>query len=264
MKRGMVVALHLEDAGIAVADIDHAGILAGALDHARALGRQFLQMGAGGFVGAMLAPHHREDAELDQIGVAAEQFLDAGIFLVRKPMLADQFGRHLGHDSASIRLSNRARPSVPPKADRTTRSGWGIRPSTLRFSLRMPAMSRAEPLGLSPGVAEDHAAFAFQPVRASRRRRSNCLRHAPPERPRAGRYSYLRVKTFWVSSTVKRHRPADEFEAGVAHQGARQQCRFRSAPGNRCRCRAPRRPFPPCAFTSRMTADWLAMAPQRR
>ena len=40
---GVVVALHLEDDGIAVADVDHAGVLAGALDHLRALGRQRLQ-----------------------------------------------------------------------------------------------------------------------------------------------------------------------------------------------------------------------------
>ena len=146
---GMVVGFHLEDAGIAVADIDHAGILARALDHPGRLGGQLPQMGAGGFVGAMLAPHHGEDAQLHQIGVAAQQALDAGIFLVREAMLADQFGRDGGHDRASIKLWNRARPSVPPVMGSTIRSGWGIRPSTLRFGLRMPAMSRAEPLGLS-------------------------------------------------------------------------------------------------------------------
>ena len=32
MKLGMVVALHLEDDRVAVADVDHAGILARALD----------------------------------------------------------------------------------------------------------------------------------------------------------------------------------------------------------------------------------------
>ena len=46
-----------------------------------------------------------------------------------------------------------------------TRSGCGIRPSTLRFSFRMPAMLRAEPLGLSPvRIAERDAAFAFEAV----------------------------------------------------------------------------------------------------
>ena len=36
-ERRVVVALHLEDGGLAVADIDDAGILARALDHLRAL-----------------------------------------------------------------------------------------------------------------------------------------------------------------------------------------------------------------------------------
>ena len=40
---GVVVALHLEDRGLAVADVDDAGILARAADHARARGRQRLQ-----------------------------------------------------------------------------------------------------------------------------------------------------------------------------------------------------------------------------
>jgi hypothetical protein len=39
---GVVVALHLEDDAIAIADIDHAGVLAGALDNLVAGGRQRL------------------------------------------------------------------------------------------------------------------------------------------------------------------------------------------------------------------------------
>jgi len=56
------------------------------------------------------------------------------------------------HPSASNNPSNSARPSVPPSSGSTTRSGCGIRPSTLRFSLRMPAIFRALPLGLSPSA----------------------------------------------------------------------------------------------------------------
>ena len=43
---GVVVALHLEDGGLAVADVDDAGILARAADHPRRLGRQLLQVDA--------------------------------------------------------------------------------------------------------------------------------------------------------------------------------------------------------------------------
>ena len=39
----VVVALHLEDDGIAVADVDHAGVLAGPLDHLRAFGGERLE-----------------------------------------------------------------------------------------------------------------------------------------------------------------------------------------------------------------------------
>ena len=46
----------------------------------------------------------------------------------------------------SSRPSNSRRPSTLPWAGSTTRSGWGIMPSTLPASLRMPAIPRAEPL----------------------------------------------------------------------------------------------------------------------
>src|SRR6185437_10536763 len=57
------------------------------------LGRQRRQMNAGRFVGAVLAPHHREDAELDEVGLAVQEPLDAAIFLVGEAVLADDFGR---------------------------------------------------------------------------------------------------------------------------------------------------------------------------
>ena len=103
-ERRMVVAFHLEDAGIPVADVDHAGILAGALDHPGRLGRQLLQMHAGGLVRAMFGPHHAENAQLDHGGLAAHQFQDARIFGIRKPMLADHVGCYFGHVRFSIRL----------------------------------------------------------------------------------------------------------------------------------------------------------------
>ena len=73
----VVVALHLEDRRVAVADVDHAGIFAGAANHPRRLGRQLLQVDARALVAAMLRPHDREDAELDEVRLAAERFQDA-------------------------------------------------------------------------------------------------------------------------------------------------------------------------------------------
>src|SRR5262249_15907601 len=61
---GMVVALHLEHGRLAIAEIDHARVLARTLDDLRAFGRQLLEPDFGRLVGAVLRPHHREDAEL--------------------------------------------------------------------------------------------------------------------------------------------------------------------------------------------------------
>jgi len=51
--------------------------------------------------------------------------------------------------SVLMAFSNRARPSVPPCACSTARSGCGIMPSTLPSAFRTPAMSRCEPLQFS-------------------------------------------------------------------------------------------------------------------
>src|SRR5580698_4420261 len=50
----MVVALHLEDHRLAVADVDHAGILARPLDHPRPLGRELGEVSTTALVGAVL------------------------------------------------------------------------------------------------------------------------------------------------------------------------------------------------------------------
>ena len=70
---GVVVALHLEDAGEPVADVDDAGILARPLDDPGRLGRQFAQMQTRGFVGTMLVPHGRENAELGEARRPADE-----------------------------------------------------------------------------------------------------------------------------------------------------------------------------------------------
>ena len=44
----------------------------------------------------MLRPHHREDAELDEIGLATERFQDALIFLGREAVVGDDLGRDAG------------------------------------------------------------------------------------------------------------------------------------------------------------------------
>ena len=71
---GMVVAFHLEDGGLAVADVDDAGVLAGAADHPRRFGRQLAQMAAGRLVGTMLGPHHRKNTYFNKIWCTTKNF----------------------------------------------------------------------------------------------------------------------------------------------------------------------------------------------
>src|SRR5262249_57566359 len=76
----MVVALHLENAGEPIADINDASVLAWSLDHPRTLGRQRAQMDLGGFVRAMLVPHRRENAELAERALPAAPFPTPPLF----------------------------------------------------------------------------------------------------------------------------------------------------------------------------------------
>ena len=141
----VIVALHLEDGGLAVADIDDAGILARALDDARALGRELRQVAAGGFVGAVFAPHHRIDAEFDEVGLAAEArdealpliSLDAMFHAGTGVLLGGEMGENalfVGHRCALAALSASRkgrvarrgiiRPAGPSAAIRGSFRGW--------------------------------------------------------------------------------------------------------------------------------------------
>ena len=98
---GVVVRLHLEDRRLPVTNVDHASIFSRAANHPRGLGRQFFQMDARAFIAAMLRPHHRENAKLDQIGLAPHCIQDALIFFLGKAMVGDDLrgdlGGSLGH-----------------------------------------------------------------------------------------------------------------------------------------------------------------------
>ena len=55
-------------------------------------------MDAAGFVGAVLAPHHAEDAEFGDVGIAAENFLDARVFFGGEAVFGGDFGRDFDFD----------------------------------------------------------------------------------------------------------------------------------------------------------------------
>ena len=59
---GVIVGFDLEGDGVALADVDDAGVFSGALQDHLAAGGELLEMQAGALVGAVLAPHHAEDA----------------------------------------------------------------------------------------------------------------------------------------------------------------------------------------------------------
>jgi hypothetical protein len=80
------VALHLEDADVAVANVDHAGVFARPVDDMRALGRELAQMKARRLIGAMLVPHRRDDAELGEGRRPANQRDEPRIFVGFEPM----------------------------------------------------------------------------------------------------------------------------------------------------------------------------------
>ena len=90
-ERRMIVRLDLEGAGPAVADVDDAGVLARPLHYAAAVRWQAPQVNARRLVGAMLAVHHAEDAELGQAGLAAQRLQDAFVLLGRDAVVAQHF-----------------------------------------------------------------------------------------------------------------------------------------------------------------------------
>src|SRR5581483_2434129 len=108
---------------------------------ARTFRRQFFEMNARGFIGAVLAPHHLENAELGLCRLAFQDLSDFVEFERGKCTHAVTRERTM--------LSRMTLPSSDPISASAARSGCGIMPITLRRSLQIPAMSPSDPLGLS-------------------------------------------------------------------------------------------------------------------
>ncbi len=131
MKRGVIVALDLEDDGVAVADVDDPGIFSGSADHPRAGGRQPLEPDLRRFVRAVLAPHDREDAELGHVRRPAEDRDGALELLRRQP---------------SVLQSRQRRRDV----------------ARHHFSLRGPATSSSPQATLRATTLDDHSRSRFR------------------------------------------------------------------------------------------------------
>src|SRR5207237_2619276 len=92
-ERWMIVRLALEGTGPAVPDVNDSRVLARPLQDTAAVSRQSLEMNARGFIGAVLTPHHTENAELRERWLApAQQGLDAVVFVERQPVVTQNFG----------------------------------------------------------------------------------------------------------------------------------------------------------------------------
>ncbi len=92
-KAGMVVRFDLEGDHVAAANIDDARVFAGPLHHQFAARRQLLQMQPRTLIGAVLAPHHAEDAQFRVVRLAAQNLDDLAVFRFGELVLGDQVGR---------------------------------------------------------------------------------------------------------------------------------------------------------------------------
>ena len=173
----VIVALHLEDRrlGLAVgsgANVDHTGILARAANHPRGFGGELLQVEARAFVTAMFGPHDRKDAELDEVGLAAQCVEHALIFFRREAVVGDYLiGDHGLADSGQGRIKKP--PALAGGFSFSNRADMGVNPMTSIRSTALQFGRPAAPLAM--------LTIASQSCRFARR-----LRPYTPARPCRG------------------------------------------------------------------------------
>src|SRR4030095_600854 len=109
-------------------------------------------MNLGRLVAAVFGPKEGENAQLGQVGRAAQALEDPFVFLRGQAVLFNDFrGDRVIHGFLKIYSndSNNLLPSSPPKRDSEARSGWGMRPNTFPARLQRPAMFFRAPFGLA-------------------------------------------------------------------------------------------------------------------
>src|SRR5882762_80150 len=97
----MVVRFDFEGGDEAVTNVDDAGVFARALHDELAARGQALQVNFARFIGAVLAPHHTEDAQLGDVRLAAEDLLHAGVFLGGEAVFGGDFRRYSDFGASS-------------------------------------------------------------------------------------------------------------------------------------------------------------------
>ena len=147
-RRRMVVTLHLESQRPPVPHLDHPGILPRPLQDPLPLVREAAEEWARILVAAVLAPHHGEQRELQEIRRPSHQLQYAVVLEVREPQRTVCL---LDIQTPAPTSTERRilKPSSEPRAGSQTLSGCGMMPTTLRPSLQTPAMSFTDPFGFS-------------------------------------------------------------------------------------------------------------------
>src|SRR5216117_4026434 len=104
-------------------------------------------MDAGALVAAVLRPHHREDAELGDVRLAAEELDNPRVLVRLQPVTFEHL--RIDHRTAiALTIDSKImRPSSPPSSASQARSGCGIMPTTLRDRLQIPAIACTDPFG---------------------------------------------------------------------------------------------------------------------
>src|SRR5258708_2506563 len=89
--------------------------------------RQLLEMQARALIGAVLAPHHTEDAQLGIVRLTAENRFDLAVFAAGELVLSDGVGRDhtrtAGRATDCSTNSKTTSPSLDPIRDSVARSG---------------------------------------------------------------------------------------------------------------------------------------------
>ena len=115
---GVVVAFHLEDDRLAIANIYHARIFARTADHLRPGGGQGAQPAFGRLVGTMLVPHGRKDAKFGECRLATDDAQQPVPFVRLDPVGGHQVGCDLGFGHGSNSHKRRCRASYGTRGQR--------------------------------------------------------------------------------------------------------------------------------------------------
>ena len=274
----VVVALHLEHDGEAVADLDRRRRSRPARRPRRGRRAAAGQQRARALVRAVLAPHHREDGQLEVVGRAAQP-LDDRVQLevgqrraarwrpaARRSRASTPSGRPPRAAAAALSTSERnsSMPSSEPSSASAARSGWGISPHDVAalvahagdVAQRAVGIARAGS-GRRRGRRASSASSARSAVEVAP---SPCAIGMRSDRAGRDRLRERRVRRLDRDCS-----PSGARSAGSRCAAARRAAGApRPAPGSRCRCPAPAAAARRARATAPMTGLKRAMTPARR